>query len=184
MFGIDDAIGLGLGAIGLGMQIFGGSEQSKISKEMAEVSKDQAMHEQNINDLKMQQMELEGRRSQIETYRNIQRARALGVASAVNQGAQSGSGMKGGQAQVTNQGLFNLQGIDFGLSIGRGVNKENQFISQDKMKLADLGADMSSAQGLASLGGSLMKAGPIFGQFGASLGNMSLFPGVQLPGMK
>jgi hypothetical protein len=182
MFGIDDAITGGMQAVGLGMQIYGSLGQADVSKEMAKVSRDQALHEKNINDLKAKQMEVEGRRSQLQTIRNTQRARALGIQSAVSQGADKGSGMLGGMFDVQNQGAFNLQGINFGLEIGRGINKENNFISENKYKMADLQGEAAEYQGWSSLGGALMKSGGIVGQF-AKGGGQGLFPGVQLPGM-
>jgi len=172
MFGIDDAIGLGIGAVGLGMQIFGGSSQSKASAEAAKISKDEALHEQNINNLKTKQMELEAHRSQLQTVRNMQRARALGIASAVSQGANKGSGLQGSLAQISDQANWNNLGIGQALMIGQDVNKENNYISQDKMKMADVQSDMASAQGLSSLGGSLVKSAGLFGQFGSSIGGM------------
>lgn len=169
MFGVDDAIGLGIQAVGLGMQIFGGNKQSQISAEMAKVSKDEAMHEKNINNLKAKQMELEASRTQLQNIRNIQRARAMGIASAVNQGANKGSGLQGGLASISDQGIFNMLGVNQALSTGRGINAENNFISDDKMKMADLKGQSADAQGWASLGGALMKAGGTFGSFGANL---------------
>lgn len=187
MFGIDDAIEAGIAAVGLGMQIFGSNKQAQVSHQMAQVSKDEAMHEQNINDLKQRQMELEGQRSQLETIRNMQRARALGISASVNQGANMGSGLAGGLAQVQNQGGWNILGINQGLEIGRGINTQNKSISADKMQMADLQGQSADAQGMQSMGGALLKSSGTIGSLGANAWggiSNSFFPGVQLPGMK
>jgi hypothetical protein len=151
---------------------------------MAEVSRRQAGYEQNINNLKMQQMELEASRSQIQNIRNMQRARALGTAAAVNQGANKGSGLQGGLAQISNQAGWNMLGVNQALYTGRSINEQNNLISGTKMEMASLQGDMAQAQGMASLGGALTKSSGLFGQFAAGFGGMNLFPGVQLPGMK
>lgn len=178
-------IGAGVGVLGLGMSLFGGMEQSEaeerkaaIAKQQAAVSMDIAAQEQGINKVKQNQMELEGRRSQLETIRNVQRARAQAEAAAVNQGANLGSGFFGGQAQIQSQGLFNLSGINSALQSGRQISGYNDAISADKIKLAGLGGDMASASGdaasaagFASLGGSIMKAGPVIGQFSQGFGS-------------
>lgn len=165
-------IGAAVGAVGLGMSIFGGMEQSDIAKQQAKVSGDIAQQEQGINNEKQKAMEVSGRRQQLEILRNQQRQRAMATSAAVNQGANQGSGIQGGLAQVTDQSLFNLQGVNFALQTGRDINKYNQSISQDKMQLASLGGDAASAAGLASLGGSLMKAGPTIGNLSGGFGNL------------
>src|ERR1044071_3500172 len=158
-----DPISLSLQAIGLGMQIFGGMSQSQHAKEASEISKDEAMQEQGINSLKQRQMELEAKRTQLENIRNNQRARAMATEAAVNQGAQFGTGLLGGLAQINDQTDFNMLGVNQGLEIGRGINQFNQKISQDKMRMADVQSSMATDQGWQSLGGSLLKAGPTIG---------------------
>ncbi len=168
-----DPISLGIAAVGLGLQVFGGLSQSSNAKEVAQVNQDVARQEQSINDAKMRQMELEGRRMQLENIRNTQRARAQAVQAGVNQGAQLGSGLQGGLAAVQNKGLWNMMGVQAGLDFGREVAGYNANISQDKMKLAQLGADNATAQGFQSLGGALLKAGPIIGQVSQGFGGSS-----------
>lgn len=180
-------IGAGASAVGLGMSIFGGLDQSRIAKEQAGVSADIAGQEQGINQQKQQAMELAGRRQQLEIIRNNQRARALAENSATNQGAQFGSGLQGGLAQVTDQSTFNLVGVNSALETGRNIAGYNDKISQDKIRLAQLGGDASSAAGFASLGGSIMKAGPTIGAlaaFGSKAygGNYSGTPGASNTG--
>lgn len=172
-----DPISISLAAIGLGMQIFGGIGQAKASHEAAQISQDQARHEQSINDIKQQQMEMEGRRTQLENVRNNQRARAMAENASVNQGAQFGSGIQGGLGQINDQSLFNMSGVNSALQFGRDINTQNQAISQDKIRLAGVQGSAATSAGIASLGGAVMKAGPFVGQlsrgFGSSGGSVS-----------
>lgn len=163
-------VGAAVSAIGLGMSIFGGLDQSHIAKDQALVSGDIATQELGINRQKQQAMELAGRRQQLEIIRNNQRARALAENNATDQGAQFGSGLQGGLAQVTDQSLFNLVGVNSALETGRSIAGYNDKISQDKIRLAQLGGDAASAAGFASLGGSIMKAGPTIGALSGGFG--------------
>lgn len=182
-------VGAGISAIGLGMSIFGGSEQSRISHEQAETSADIARQEMAINQEKQKAMEVMGRRQQLEIVRNGQRARAMAENNATNQGAQFGSGLQGGLAQISDDTGFNLSGVDQALMTGRAISGFNNLISQDKIKLAQLGGDAATAGGFASLGGSIMRAGPYVGAmsggFGSSRGgggNYSGTPGASNTG--
>lgn len=173
-----DPVSLAIGAVGLGMQIFGGIGASENAHQAAEISQDVARQEQGINDTKQKQMEMEGRRTQMENIRNNQRARAMSENAAVNQGAQLGSGLQGGLAQIQDQSLFNMSGVNNALAFGRQINTFNQNISNDKQQLASVQADSATNQGIMSLGGSLMKAGPVVGQLSQGFGSMNLGSGL------
>lgn len=163
-------LGAAIGAVGLGMQIFGGAGQAENAQKAAAVSQDEAAQEQKINDTKQQQMELEGRRSNIETSRNVQRARAMSLSASVNQGSNLGSGLQGGLAGETDTGLFHMAGVNAALSFGRQINSYNQNISSDKMQMASIQGSSATDAGIASLGGALLKAGPVIGQFSQGFG--------------
>lgn len=169
-----DPISLAISAVGLGMQVFGGMGQAHNAKETASISQDVAKQEQGINDAKQRQMELEGRRMQMENIRNNQRARAMAENAAVNQGAQFGSGLQGGLGQINDQSLFNMSGVNSALQTGRELNSFNQNISQDKMRLASVQGQSATNAGIASLGGSILKAGPIIGQLSQGFGGNNL----------
>lgn len=164
-----DPISIGLGAVGLGLQIFGGMESAAISKQQAQQSMAIAADEQKINKQKQLQQQMESRRMQLQTSRNAQRQRAQGIAAAVNQGAAQGSGLQGALAQNTSENLFNLQGIHQAGQISEQIFGLNDSISGHKMQLAALGGEQAAAQGLASLGGSLIKIGPTVGAFGKDI---------------
>src|SRR6266481_6533330 len=116
-----DPITIGIGLAGLGMQIFGGLSGAANAKEQAQVSGQISADEQRVNDQKEQQMQLEASRAQMENFRNAQKAKAQGLASAANQGAQFGSGLAGGQAEATAQGALNSKGISQNLTIGENI---------------------------------------------------------------
>jgi hypothetical protein len=172
-----DPISLGIQAVGFGLSIFGGLGQSKVAGEIADVSRDKAAHEQQINDIKQQQTVLESQRMQIQNVRNIQRQRALATASATSQGAQFGSGFQGGLADVTNQGLFNMQGVNQALQTSFQIYDQNKYITSDNAHIASLQGQSATDQGISSLGGAAIKAGPVIGQLfgGGNSKGLSLF---------
>lgn len=176
-----DPVSLGLGVVGLGMSIFGGLGAAKTAGAEASVSEAEATQELNINNAKQQAMEINGRRTQLQNVRNNQLARAQATNAATQQGAQFGSGFQGGLAQVTDNSLFNMQGVNDALQTGRTINVANQRISEDKYQMAALGGTMATDQGIASLGGAFMKAGPTVGAlskgFGSNNWGQSLFGG-------
>lgn len=170
-----DPISIGLGAVGLGMSLFGASKQASNAKAQAAVSMEIAKKELAINAEKQKAMELNGRRQQMEIFRNTQRARAQSLQAATTQGASFGSGLQGGLAEIASQGLFNLFGVNRALDTGRTIAGYNDGISQDKIKLAQLGGEAADSQIFNTLGGALMKigptVGPMFGGFGSSSGS-------------
>jgi|SRR5882762_1729372 len=167
-----DPITIGLGIAGLGMQLFGGLSAASNAKAQAEQSQAISADEQQVNEQKQQQMQLEASRAQMENFRNAQKARAQGLASATSQGAEFGSGLQGGQAEATDQGLLNSKNISQNLQIGQNIFGIDADISRHKEQLASLGGEAATDQGIASLGGALIKAGPIIGGFGKNIGAM------------
>ena len=166
-----DPISIGLGLVGLGTSIFGGLNQARNAKQQARVSMEIARQEQGINEEKRKAMELNARRQQMEIFRNTQRARAQATQAAVTQGASLGSGLQGGLADVANQGLFDLFGVNSALTTGRKIAGYNDAISANKIELARLGGEAASAQALTSIGGSIMKVAPVAGQLFQGFGN-------------
>lgn len=170
-----DPISLAIGAVGLGMQIFGGLGQASDAKQAADISKDEARQEQGISDQKQQAMEIDARRRQLEQMRQGQQAQALATSRATSQGAQFGSGLQGGLAEVTDQTAFNVQGINQSLQIGRSIANLNRNISNDKYQMADVQSDEASNAGIKSLGGALMSAGPTIGKLSQGFGKSNSF---------
>lgn len=173
-----DPITLGLGAIGLGMKLFGGLSASSDQSQSYKLQQQEAQSEQQINVQKQNLFEVQTRRSQMENFRNVQRARAMGMNSAVNQGAQYGSGIQGGQDQATDQGNVNNLGLNQNLMTSRNIFADTSAINADKYQIAGLQSDASTDQGIANMGGALMgSAGTISNIFGAGQAQMPNVPG-------
>lgn len=161
-----DPITLGLGIAGLATNLFGGIMGSGVAKQEASVSRDIAFQEGQENNLRQSIMNMNARRAQIETVRNMQRARAYGIQAGVNQiGAFTGSGVKGGIAASEDQGLFGLQGINNTQAVNNQMYGINQNITNDRMKLSSLGGQASTYQGIQSLGGAMLNVAPTAGKF-------------------
>jgi len=164
-----DPLTIGLMVAGAGMSLFGGISGAGVAKQQAAVSRDIASQEQGINAQKQQQMHLQANRLQLQNFRNVQRARAQGLNAATQQGAQLGTGLAGGQAQATDQGLTNSLGINQNLEIGDTIAGYNNKISGDKMQLASLGGEAAEDAGIASFGQSLFGAAGTIGKLGKGI---------------
>lgn len=118
-------------------------------------------------------MVLQARRQSTEIMRNQQRANAMALNAATNQGAQLGTGLQGGYGQISGQTATNLAGVNQNLEIGNNTFEINKQISNSKMHLAQLGGEDNMWQGIGNLGGSVMKiAGPL-GNMTSGWGNSS-----------
>lgn len=167
-----DPISAGIGAIGLGFQIFGGMSASDDANQAAGIQRNITGLEGKVNDQRRNQMEFEARRQQLEVYRNNQRARAMATNSAVNQGAQFGTGLQGGLAQINAQSETNSLGISGNLEIGRNIFGINNQISGQKMALSGVQSQMATDQGYASLGASITKSAGTLSAIGQSAGGI------------
>ncbi len=172
-------IGAGIAAVGLGMSLFGGASQASAAKEYAQqsfaVQKQISANENLVNDQRENALQLGARRSSLEQMRLAQRTQAQATAAATTQGAQFGSGLQGGLAQITGQGLFNQTGINQNTEISENIFGINRTISAEKLQLAQLqsqfGQTSATNQGLSSLGGGLMQASGSIGRLSQGLGN-------------
>lgn len=160
--------------VGLGMSLFGGASAASDAKQAASIQSNIAGLEGGLEDQRHTAMELSAHRQQLEILRSNQRVRAMAQNSAVMQGAQFGSGLAGGEAQIQDQGLFNLAGVNQNLEIGEKMFGINQQITGQKQQLAQVQGQMATDQGISSLGGALVKAGPTIGSIGQSFGNTKL----------
>jgi hypothetical protein len=181
---------VGATAIGVGMQGYGALQGSRAARRSAEADRAIAAQEQRAEAVRMQAMELDARRRKLEIVRTQQRARSLSLASATAQGAQYGSGLQGGYGQIGGMTGFNELGVNQNLYQGREMFGINSVISGLKMQKADAQGQMATAQGISSLGGSIMNsaqglsnfAGGFGGFGGASRSSMSSYGG-QILGM-
>lgn len=188
---------LAVSVVGLGMSLFGGISAADDAKKAAKLQGDVGVLQNSaagtqsniaglqgdIEDQRHKAMELSAHRQQTEILRNNQRARAMAMSNATSQGAQFGTGLQGGLAQVEDQGLFNLAGVSQNLEIGQaqfGINKEitaqkqqlaltQGQIAQTQGQVAQAQGQMTTDQSIASLGGALVKSGPTIGAIGSSI---------------
>lgn len=178
-----DPITLGIGALGLGMQAFGGFGAAGAAKAAAATSQQEVIQEQNLNNVKQQQMMLSANRQQMETFRNVQRARAQGLNASVQGGSNLGSGLQGGQAQATDQGLYNNLGVKQNVQFGNQIYGIDNTITGLKGQIAQDQSTQATDQAWASFGSSLTKsAGTISNIFGAGTKFATSVNGLFSPG--
>jgi len=155
--------------VGLGTSLFGGASAASDAKQAASIQSNIAGFEGQLENQRHTAMELAANRQSVETLRINQRARSTAINNATNQNAQFGSGLQGGLAQVEDQGLFNLAGINQNLEIGEAMFGINKQITGQKQQLAQVQGKQATDQGLISLGGSITKAAPTIGNIGGSI---------------
>lgn len=154
--------------VGLGTSLFGGASAASDAKQAASIQSNIAGLEGGLESQRHTAMELSANRQSLETIRTNQRARSTAMNNATNQGAQFGSGIQGGLAQIQDQSLFNLAGVNQNLEIGNKMFDINKQITTQKQQLAQVQGQAATDQGIASLGGALVKAGPAIGNIGGS----------------
>lgn len=132
--------------------VVGGIMSANAAKQQAGIQKNIAGLEMQQDQVRRQAMELSSHRQSMEVLRNAQRARALGLNSATNQGAQQGSGLQGGYGQISGQTNVNQLGISQNLSLGENMFDLNNQISKQKMAYADAGGQLATGQGISSFG--------------------------------
>lgn len=165
------------------MSLFGAAGAASNAKQSAQISQNIAGDEEGINDQKRQQMEMSARRQNLETLRNAQRQRSQATASAVNQGANMGSGIQGGLGQITDQTGTNLQGVNQNLAIGENIFNYNDQISEQKKALANVQSSQATDTALMSLGNGLVSSASTIGNIGKFAGGgISDFMSLMSPG--
>ena len=162
-----------LGGIGLVGSIVGGIGALGISAEMSNSAMREAMLQKQIQEQNHKSMMLEARRKSTEMIRTQQRANAMALQSATNQGAAAGSGLQGGYGQIAGQTATNLAGVNQNLQIGEAIYGLNNQISNEKMLQASLGGRMNMYSGISSLGGSLMRSSGTIGNILSGWGGTS-----------
>lgn len=143
---------LGTAAIGTGLSIFGASKQAGAAKGKAQSEMAIAGDEMQQDAVRRRAMEFDAQRRSIDVARNMQRARALGLAASTNQGGNQGSGLQGGYGQISGQGNTNLFGIQTNLGFGEQMFDLNNQINQEKMKIANYGTEMAKGSMFSSIG--------------------------------
>lgn len=158
-----DPLSLGLGIAGFGLKLFGGLFGSSASDKAYDAQVKIQQENMRAQGIKQQAMILASRRQQLDIIRNSQRARALALNAATNQGAQFGSGLQGGYDQIFGHTAENLLGNQQSLEMGGKLSTLNSNISGYNTQLSQAQTDISNAQGMMSLGNSLIQSGPTIG---------------------
>lgn len=155
--GIEALVGVGLAisAAGTVTSTMGAMDAAEQNQKIASLEKQQLEQQKK-------QMDLQYRRSQMEAFRNQQKARALALTTASSQGAQFGSSLMGAYGQVSGQSYNNLLALDQNYAIGTNMYGLNQGISDARISLANAQSISAFGSGLSSLGGSLIKGAPTF----------------------
>ena len=175
MFGASTLFTAGLSLAGIGLGLYGTEQQVKLAKDKAAQEQAIAQDEQKAEGVKYSAMITDSRRRELEVYRNAQRARAMAVSSAVNQGAGAGgnnygSGLPGGEGEISATAATAEVGIQNSMKFGTEMFGINSDISAHRWKEAQISGDMATAQGYSALGSSLVSAAPAFGRIFGSFG--------------
>lgn len=165
-----DPFTLAIAAVGIGISIFGGIKSSQTASQVSAVSQDEAAQEKLENDQRAQQMELQANRQQTENIRNVQKARAMNIATSTSGNSQFGSGLAGAEGADTAMGGYNALGINQNLQIGRTLYGLSNKISADKIQLAKLGGNAATDQGISNIGGDISKSAGPLGSMAKGLG--------------
>lgn len=151
----------GLGAIGVGAVgsavsgYFGMQAEQGVTQATQNIS---ALQEQ-ANQINYNQARMTISRNSLQEIRNAQTARATAIAGATNQGAQFGSGLAGGESQITAQAGTNLLGLNQAARFAGQMNTVNQGISQQEIARAGYQGTAQMWQGIGSAFGGLASAG-------------------------
>lgn len=142
--------------LGIATAVAGFATQMNASSRMASAQKDEIAQQQAIEAQRKKQMELEAHRQQLQILRQSQRARAVSLATATNQGAAFGSALQGaysGESGATNSQLV---ASNQNLEIGTNIFGYNSQLSNDRIAYAGAQSNYATGQGLTSLGGALI----------------------------
>jgi hypothetical protein len=157
--GTSNYTGLGIegaGITGQGLAAIGTmTDQHGIYQANQNIANDQsAINQVNYNTARMTIS-----RNQLQETRNAQVARATAIAGATNQGAQFGSGLAGGTAQVTDQAQNNLLGLNQAMKSAGQIFTLNQDISNQNRAATSYGNNASMWQGIGQIASGVTSLG-------------------------
>lgn len=139
-------------AIGLGSSIFGGMKSMEGAKEANQAQVNIINLEQQSEGQRKNAMELSAHRQSMEALRVNQRMRSMALNNATGQGAQFGSGLQGGEAQIQGQSEVNLLGINQNLEIGENLFNINAQKSQQQLLLAAANSKSATGNAISGMG--------------------------------
>ena len=159
----------GFGLVGAGISLYSGLQESKIAQEEAGVESNILGQYNAINTKRQEQAQLEAHRGQMQDIRAAQMARSMAETSSVSQGAQFGSGLQGGLAQISGQVNTNQVYRAQDLTIANSIFEDYANINNMKMGMADLQAKSAEYQGYGAIGGAISGSAPALGKILTSL---------------
>jgi hypothetical protein len=121
--------------VGTGMQIYGMQKQEAA--------------QQKAEDARQQQMNLDMQRKRREAMRQAVLARSTALTNATAQGAQQGSGLAGGIAQITGSEYRNIDALNQDKYLGNQVFAANREYAQGQM-WAGFGSSIANTSGAIS----------------------------------
>lgn len=145
-----------IGAIGVAAGIAGGVVQYAGQQKAAKA-------QERAEKLREQQMNLDAARQRREIARKALQARSQAVAAGVNQGAQFGSGLAGGTAQISSSANQGILGVNQNQEIGAGIFAQN-YQEYKGNSMASMGS------GISSFGGMLVQNQEMLGRIGTYFG--------------
>jgi hypothetical protein len=145
-----------IAAVGLGTAAYGMMKGKKAGDSANAANAAATQASIRAEQLRLQQMRLEARRQRRETVRQMMLARATGASAAANSGAMESSGFAGGQAQAIGLGGQKLVASTENEGIGEGLFNANVDKANAEQRLFRARTKQQEAQGLTSLGMSLM----------------------------
>lgn len=160
-------------AVGIGLQLFGGISSHDAAAQFNQSKIQEIQLEQQVEGQRKLKFELENNRAQTENFRNTQKAKAMGLAASVNQGAQFGSGAAGGQAEAQSQGNYNQLSLNQNFQIGEDTYRLNAQISQARIQQAQSGMAQQTGQALQGLGSGIMGSLGALGRVSSGFGPQS-----------
>lgn len=157
-------VGFAGAAIGTALSAIGGVKQYQAAQSQFGVQQKIFGLEQQAESQRKQMMELNARRSSMETVRNAQRARSLALSNSTSQGAQFGSGLQGGYGQISGQSGTGLLGISQQRQAGENLFDINAQITQQRQQYSALGSQQATGGAISQLGGTVGGLSRSFGK--------------------
>ena len=154
----------GIGLAGIGTSLYGAISGFNTAKDISNLSGENAESEIAINSWRQQQVQLTAQRQQMENFRNVQRTRAMGMASAVQSGAQFGSGIAGAQSSESAQGAQNTRNTNQNLGIANNIFGLTNQIDQNQVAISGLQGQLATDQGIMAVGSALTGSAGTFGK--------------------
>lgn len=162
---------------GVATSVMGGQAAAQASAQQAKISGQISGLDMQVNAQKQQQATLTYQRQQMQTIRNTQLARSMALTSATSQGAQFGSGLSGGLAQIGGQANTDQLNLNQNYQIGQNVFGLDNQIDQLKMQMASVGGQMATDQGIMGIGQGITQSAGAISRITAGFGPSANTPG-------